>query len=93
MAGGAEFVRGIGGSMSKTLCQGVAARVTQAVMPQIHGDGSETLVRTRWEDRVQVTIGITAQDHLLCAPILNRKTKMIKFNINRIITAECFDRD
>jgi glycine/D-amino acid oxidase-like deaminating enzyme len=59
-------------------------------MPDICRDGCEGVqatVERGHADRVQVAGGVTAEDHPPGLPVLYRKAKMIKFHINRIITA------
>jgi hypothetical protein len=66
--------------------------VAEALVPQLLGDGGEVGVRGWSHDWVQIAIRVTAQDHPLCLPILNRETTSIKFNVNWIVTTQGFDR-
>ena len=66
--------------------QSVASWVAKTMVPEIHGGGGEVVVGGWCCDRVEVAAVITSENHLLCLPFLNRKAKMIKLNVNWIIT-------
>ena len=66
------------------------------MMPDVGADGGEGVQAASWwrhTDRVQVASGVTSEDHLPGEPILDRKTKVVKLNINRIIATESFNRN
>ena len=73
--------------------QGIAPRVTETLVPEIHGGGDKAVVHGSCGDGVELAVVITSEDHLLCAPFLDRKTEVIKLNINGIIVSEGFNRD
>jgi hypothetical protein len=65
--------------------------VAEALVPDISRDcgGVEADGGGRGHtNRVQVAARITSEDHRPGCSILDTKTKMVKFNVNRIITAE-----
>ena len=44
-------------------------------------------------ERIEIAGAVTAEDHCLRVSILDRETKIIKFNVDRIITSEGMDRN
>ena len=68
-------------------------------MPEMHRDGRGVEAGRRrcrvWRlaDGVEIARRITAENHLLGSTILDREAKIIKFNVNWIITGESSYRD
>lgn len=62
------------------------AGVTEPLVPSVGGDSGKGVVRGRghW---VEVAIIITSQNHPLRPSFLDRKTAIVKFDINRVITS------
>ena len=63
-------------------------------MPDVRADGGVGVEAASWgghTDRVQVAERVTPEDHRLGFPILDRKAKIVKFNVNRIVTTESFN--
>ena len=64
------------------------AGVAKALVPQVDGgDAGERTARhgrRAWKHGIQIALGITAQNHRPRMDILDRKTRCIKFNGNRI---------
>ena len=56
------------------------------------GVGVEAAVERGHADAVQVAGGVTSEDHPPGSSVLDRKTEIIKLDINRIITTESFNR-
>jgi hypothetical protein len=73
--------------VTKSDRQGITSRVPETVVPEIHCSGGEVVMRGGWGDGVEVAAIITSENHLLCFPFLNRKTEVIKLNIDRIIAS------
>lgn len=62
-------------------------------MPEVSRAGGGVEVVVGVAERVEVVVGVKAEEDLLGSPILDKKTNIIKFNINRIFTSESFDRE
>jgi hypothetical protein len=60
--------------------------VSETVVPEVHCSGGEVVVGGGCCDGVEVTAVITSENHRLCLPFLDRKTEVIKLNIDRVIT-------
>jgi hypothetical protein len=70
--------------------------VAKAPVPDIcggDGAGVEAAMDRGHADGVQVAGGITPEDHPLGSPVLDRKAKVVKLNVNRIIATQGFNRD
>jgi hypothetical protein len=62
--------------------------VSKPLVPQVCREGGEAVGgcngrRLQW---IEIALAITAENHLLGAPILNRETTIVKFNCDRIVT-------
>jgi len=59
-------------------------------MPKICRDDGEAVCggAGRRLERIEIAGAVTAEDHRLRVSILDRETKIIKFNVDRIITSE-----
>ena len=69
--------------------------VTETLVKQIGGDCAckRTRARRCWSShRVQIAGGITAQDHRPSPEILDRETKEVKFNRNRVVSTDLSNR-
>lgn len=69
--------------------------MAKPLMPEAGGDSaSERRCRRsrRAAHRIQVTAGVTAEDHRPGSEVLNRKATRVKFNRDRVVTAELPDR-
>ena len=65
----------------------IITKVAEAAMPCVAGDGEEGLVLGRWRGHgVELIRRVTPEDHRLRASVLDRKTNVIKFHVNRVIT-------
>jgi hypothetical protein len=68
--------------------------VPKSLVPDVGAGGDGGVEAAGWRghaDGVQIATGVTSEDHRLGLPILDRETKVIKLNINRIISTECFN--
>ena len=61
------------------------SRVAKALVPKVGGAGKESL--RSGDMRIEVVVAITSENHRAGTMILDRKTKIIKVNVNRIVTS------
>jgi hypothetical protein len=71
----------------------LGAGVTESLMPQISRHGGETFCGGGcWRrEGIEITGTVTAEKHRLGVAILDRETKIVKFNGNWIVTCEGTD--
>lgn len=84
------------GDGSKRPSKRGASWVAESPVPDIGRDGGvgvEAAVERGHTDAVQVTGGVTSEDHPPGSLVLDRKTEIVKVDINRVITTESFNRD
>jgi hypothetical protein len=71
------------------LAERVAARMSEALVPEHHGWSSRSEgLRHRGCQRVEVTGAITSEDHRTSGKVLNRETERIKLNGNVIVMSK-----
>lgn len=73
------------GRRAQSAVEGVVAGVTEPLMPNVGGDGGEGVVRFGRGHGVEIAVIITSENHPLRPSFLNRKTVIVKFDVNRII--------
>jgi len=72
------------------MTEGFVPRVAKSLVPQVCRDGGEAVVgcrgrRVQW---IEIALAVTAENHRLGVPILNRETTIVKFNCDRIVTCK-----
>ena len=89
MTDGGRADGSLDGAGTQRAVKRVVPGVTEALVPEVTRDRSESVVRAgQWRVRhgVELVAGIiTAEDHLPRSPILGRDSNIIKININMVI--------
>ena len=74
--------------------EGVVPRMTKPLVPYVSGDRGERLVLGGLGHGVELVARVvTAEDHLPRPSILDRTTKIVKLDVNRIFMGKYLDRD
>lgn len=69
-------------------------RMSKPLVPNVGGDCGERVVLGRLGHGIEFITGVlTSEDHPPRPSTLNRETKIIKLDVNRIFTGKFLDRD
>jgi hypothetical protein len=63
--------------------------MAKPLVPKISGGGGvERLTGPTGDERIELAIAVTSQNHRPSVKVLNRKTESVKFNSDRIMTSQ-----
>ena len=82
------------GRGAKQVGEGVMPWMTEPLMPDVRGDCGERMVLGGLGYGVElVSRVVTSEDHLARPSILDRTTKVIKFDVNGVFTSMLLNKD
>ena len=74
--------------------EGVVPRMTKPLVPNVSGYRGESMVLGGLGHGVELVAGVvTSEDHPPRPSILDRTTKIIKLDVNRVFTSKFLNRD